>query len=298
MNFQQSKDTVISIKILVTLFYAIICVKTAWVCDDAFITLRTVDNFIHGHGLTWNPGERVQSFTHPLWLFILSSFYVFIRDAYFLTLVLSFILSMAAFGIIIWKFANGATQTLFCALALCCSRAFIDYSSSGLENPLAHVLFALYILHTYDPEEKPLPVRTLRGAVVLSLIALTRLDLVLLAAPHFCWELYSSVKHNGASWKTVLIRAVIGLSPLIVWEIVFNRLLWVSFPEYRVCKTQYRAAFNADRAAGPVLFCQLAPMGFAHAAPDILGGRHEYVLQAAEGGPLYDGNPALFFMCG
>jgi hypothetical protein len=44
---------------------------SAWLCDDAYITLRTVANFCHGLGLTWNPDERVQTYTHPLWMLAL-----------------------------------------------------------------------------------------------------------------------------------------------------------------------------------------------------------------------------------
>ncbi len=45
--------------------------------DDAYITLRTVDNFINGYGLTWNISERVQAYTHPLWMFLLSIYIFF-----------------------------------------------------------------------------------------------------------------------------------------------------------------------------------------------------------------------------
>ena len=32
-----------------------------WITEDAYISFRTIDNFLHGHGLTWNPGgERVE----------------------------------------------------------------------------------------------------------------------------------------------------------------------------------------------------------------------------------------------
>ena len=43
-----------------------------WLCDDAYISLRTVDNWVAGRGLRWNAFERVQSFTHPLWLLLLA----------------------------------------------------------------------------------------------------------------------------------------------------------------------------------------------------------------------------------
>lgn len=51
----------------------------SWVGDDAYITFRGVDNFIHGFGLRWNPVERVQAFTSPLWLLFLSPFYAVSR---------------------------------------------------------------------------------------------------------------------------------------------------------------------------------------------------------------------------
>ena len=44
--------------------FLLLALRSAWVAEDAFITLRTVDNLSHGHGPTWNAGERVQAFTH------------------------------------------------------------------------------------------------------------------------------------------------------------------------------------------------------------------------------------------
>ncbi len=39
-----------------------------FVHDDAFISLRYAQRFLAGEGLTWNDGERVEGFSHPLWL--------------------------------------------------------------------------------------------------------------------------------------------------------------------------------------------------------------------------------------
>ena len=54
--------------------FALVILQNAWLCDDAFITYRTADNLINGHGLTWNAGERVQTYTNPLWLFTIAVF--------------------------------------------------------------------------------------------------------------------------------------------------------------------------------------------------------------------------------
>src|SRR5690349_17717566 len=66
--------------------YAVLVLRTAWVGDDAFISLRTVDNFLHGYGLRWNVAERVQSFTHPLWFVLLVVANALVRDPFYATL--------------------------------------------------------------------------------------------------------------------------------------------------------------------------------------------------------------------
>lgn len=37
-----------------------VVVARAWACDDAYVTFRVIDNFIHGHGLRWNTAECVE----------------------------------------------------------------------------------------------------------------------------------------------------------------------------------------------------------------------------------------------
>jgi arabinofuranosyltransferase len=66
-SFPDGKTRAIVLAAALVLF--IVLVRTAWVSDDAYITFRTVDNVLHGYGLRWNVDSRVESFTHPLWLF-------------------------------------------------------------------------------------------------------------------------------------------------------------------------------------------------------------------------------------
>ena len=42
-----SRRLIIALAVLVL---GIVILRTAWVCDDAYISFRTVDNFVHGHG--------------------------------------------------------------------------------------------------------------------------------------------------------------------------------------------------------------------------------------------------------
>lgn len=43
-----------------------------WIADDGFINFRYVDQIRHGNGPVFNAGERVEAFTSPLWLALLS----------------------------------------------------------------------------------------------------------------------------------------------------------------------------------------------------------------------------------
>ena len=78
------------------MLYGVVLVRTAWLCDDAYITFRTVDNFINGFGMRWNIAERVQSFTHPLWMLVLSLCSFATREFYLTPMLLSIVLSFAA----------------------------------------------------------------------------------------------------------------------------------------------------------------------------------------------------------
>jgi len=69
-------------KLLVALpLFAVLLTFGAFVCDDAFITFRSADNFVRGFGLRWNVGERVQVCTSPLFALLVTVPYALVRNA-------------------------------------------------------------------------------------------------------------------------------------------------------------------------------------------------------------------------
>jgi arabinofuranosyltransferase len=86
--------------IFLILIFTVVIIKSAWVSDDAYITLRTVHNFVNGYGLVWNVGERVQAYTHPLWMLLIAAFYALTREHYFTLIGLSLLISIATFVIL------------------------------------------------------------------------------------------------------------------------------------------------------------------------------------------------------
>uniref|UniRef100_UPI0039B7927C hypothetical protein n=1 Tax=Psychrobacter maritimus TaxID=256325 RepID=UPI0039B7927C len=85
MSFYKTKKLVLPVSLLV---FAVYFLFSAWVADDAYITFRTVENLHSGYGLRWNIIERVQSYTHPLWMIHLVVGKYIIHDLYYLSLAL------------------------------------------------------------------------------------------------------------------------------------------------------------------------------------------------------------------
>lgn len=192
-------------------FFAVAALRCAWMSDDSYVTLRTVDNIIQGYGPIWNPGERVQAYTHPLWMMVLTMVYAITRDAFAPTMVVSVAISTLAVGYGARKLGGrGGYAVLFIVMAVM-SRSFVDYSTSGLENPLSHLLIALLFSAylRYDGSEEQLT----WCIVWAALLMLNRLDLALLAVPpvvDLVWR---------QPWRRSARALLVGASPLILWEL-------------------------------------------------------------------------------
>jgi len=204
---------------LIAIFLAVL-IRNAWIGDDAYITFRTVDNFVNGYGLRWNVGERVQSYTNPLWMLTLSLLYLFTRELFLTSLILSMVLSITAVSLLSFKIASAKSSALLILLILILSKAFVDYSACGLENPLSFLILA-WFFYVYSRCEF-----TPRILVILSLIAalgaLTRLDVILLFVPALGY----------AWWQVRTVRAALailaGFVPLVIWELF--SLFYYGFP--------------------------------------------------------------------
>jgi arabinofuranosyltransferase len=200
--------------------YAVVVARSAWLAEDAFITFRTVDNFISGYGLTWNVSERVQSYTHPLWMFLVSFCYLLTSEIYWTALVLSIIVSLLALTVVVVRLAASVEAAVLAVVVLTCSKAFVDYSTSGLENPLTHLLLAVflsvYLRHRCDN-------RTLLGLSLLAALGMVnRMDTALLFLPPLGYVI------GQLRTTRALGISILGLAPFFMWEL-FSLFYYGSF---------------------------------------------------------------------
>lgn len=186
-----------------------VLLSTAWVCDDAYISFRTVDNFVQGEGLVFNPGERVQAFTHPLWMLLHVPFYALTGNIYYVTIFLSLLISIGTAAVVARVVDNRLAWGLV-PLLIILSKALTEYSSSGLENPLTHLLLALFAWVLLTRRAHPRQLWHL--GLLFALLFVNRMDAILILFPALLWRFW-----EARSWRT-LGQLALGMTPILVWE--------------------------------------------------------------------------------
>ena len=199
---------IIFISLLIFLF---LLFRNSWASDDAFITLRVVTNLIHGYGPNWNGVERVQVFTHPLWMAILIPFYAVFRNPFFTLYAAGFVFSGVTVFLLLYKFIPSVWSVPLATTLLLASKAFMDYSSSGLENPLSHLLALIFLwLYLFHEDKNRLFLLTLLTALSM----LNRMDTLLVFAPAMLFEVAKSIR----DFRGTLRALVLGGLPILLWE--------------------------------------------------------------------------------
>ncbi len=192
-------------------FLLFIIVKDAWLSDDSYITFRVVSNVLRGYGFTWNTDERVQTYTHPLWMFFLSLVCFFTHEIYYSSLILSVTLSFIAVGIFSFFLARSPLLAGLGIMTLAASKSFVDFSTSGLENPLTYLLIVLFMLVFYHRQQKKHYIFLL--ALIAGLATFNRMDTILLFLPALIFVVYTM-----PGWKSAK-ALLLGFSPFLCWEI-------------------------------------------------------------------------------
>ncbi len=194
--------------------FVLTAVRNAWLCDDAYIYLRSVEQLWAGHGPVWNPGWRVQAFTSPLWFGLLALGRALLADGYLLALLLSFGLTLLTWQV--WQRALPTARARALLLAAwLVSNGFMDYTTSGLETALVYAVLGGFGVAYVRRALSPGLGEGLRGDRALNLwaglVALTRLDLLALIAPAWVYAAYAAHRagRGRAWWRAFALAALL-----------------------------------------------------------------------------------------
>ncbi len=200
--------------------FAVICGAILFgnINEDAFIIFRSIENFMHGFGLQYVIDDRSQSYTDPLWIIC----HVLLRFVFSNILYASIFFSLLCTALMLYVISRyfSATKwlvTCFIFIPLALSISFLEYSTSGLENPLSHLLAAwFFCIFFKEPSLKNISNQKIFFLSTLACLAIfNRFDTVIFyAAPLFSIAL---IRKNGFFKTSILIASA--FTPLLLWLI-------------------------------------------------------------------------------
>ncbi|NLG03042.1 MAG: hypothetical protein GX567_04320, partial [Clostridia bacterium] len=197
----------------------------AWQSDDAYHAYVMAKNLVLGNGFAYNIGERASASSCPLFTLIIAFGYFFIRKMFVVSLLICIIFSTLAYRILVRSFCKTKNQVILSFIILLGSFCFISYTTSGLENSLLFFLAALFLKY-YLSSELYTTKKLLVLAILISLIAMTRMDAVLLFIPMVLSAFL--LKRDQVSFIRAVVIGFLGLLPFICW-ILFS-LFYFGFP--------------------------------------------------------------------
>lgn len=195
----------------------VVIVRTAWISDQAVPTLRFAVNLINRVAPTLNVNERATTLVHPLWVLLIAVVTLVATNAYYAVFAVSIALSLATLWLLVWRVATSFWPAMLAGAVLILSRAYVDYSTSGFENPLSHFLLVYGVVLGFKSMSNGQHQRwTLAALTTLIALYLCRPELLLLVLP-FCavivWQ-----SHLNARRTTMLVLAAV--SPVGLWTLL------------------------------------------------------------------------------
>jgi hypothetical protein len=112
-----------------------------WIPDDAWISFRYAANLAHGNGLVFNPGERVEGYSNPLWTLLLAGASALGADIPATALWLGYLCAVALVAASLALYRRivpfDGTLQVGSAILLIASMPMLFWATSGMETMAA-----------------------------------------------------------------------------------------------------------------------------------------------------------------
>jgi len=214
--------------------------QLAWICDDAFISLRYAQNLVAGHGLVYNLGEYVEGYTNLLWTLALAAALALGAPDVASAEWLGIACYAATAGLLLRESArrtheHGAPFLPLAAGVVLVSPDFHTWASGGLETSLftALALAGMLAARRVDRDGRG----ALGAGVLLSLGVLTRPDGLIFAA-----AAAAGLRWDGRRRESWRLLAPVGLCVGVwaAWKLAYyGELLPTAFHSKSVLQPYY-----------------------------------------------------------
>ncbi len=215
-----SSRAVFSLAAICLLYLGHIWLFKGLAVDDTLITLRFVQQWVHGNGLVYNLGERVEGYSNFLWLVILAPFEWIGWD-----LILSARLVSIGFGVstlvLTWYLSRRFSRAAIAPLLLAFSAPFAAWSVSGLET-LLFTFLATLSAGLFVIEEKE--GRGWLSGVAYGALALARPEGALFASTAVAYRAWHLFRKREPPKKRDYVRLISLLAvflPYWFWRVLY-----------------------------------------------------------------------------
>lgn len=219
------------------MLFVLVVLKNAWLSDDFWIIARQVEQLFAGNGLRWNPHERMQLFTSVIG-FSLTAFGRLFTADYFINFALQAIALNGITLALLASLLKTPAKWTAAVLLLTASNSYMDFTWSGLHNPVGHALLVgviVFVKRAALVEKGPADRAAGAAAAVTAALALAALaglaplfrhDFALLAWPPALYALWRMRRSCAPRVRAAAV--VLFLLPLAAWT--GFAMLYFGFP--------------------------------------------------------------------
>lgn len=226
-------DEINKYRFISLIIFIALVVALAWQSDDAYHAYIMARNLVEGNGFVYNIGERATASSCPLFTLVIAGGYFLLRNMFISSLIVCIAFSSIAYAVITKHFCKNKNQIIMTFVILVGSVSFMSYTTAGLENCMLFMLAALFMV-VYFENETFYSGDLFKIAILISLIAMTRMDAVLIFAPMAVYVFLA--KREQVSFPRAVGIGVFGLLPFILWEVFATFYFGFPFPNTAYAK--------------------------------------------------------------
>ena len=199
-SYLEQKTTILLVILLVLL--TVLAWSNRFLQDDAFISYRYADRLAHGHGLTWNDGERIEGYSNFLWVLLLSGAISVGLSPVSTSTALglcAFVISLLYTYKLAEEILRSRTLAIGAVVLLGTNYTFSSYATGGLETQCVTALGVLIAYCYFDSvtmNHWAIP-RLVAIGLLATAMALTRLDSLIVGGLILMLTVISFSKHSA-----------------------------------------------------------------------------------------------------
>jgi arabinofuranosyltransferase len=222
----------VSLLVVLILLFLYSFLSRIWVAEDAYITFRHIQNFLNNYGLTFNINERIEGFTHPLWVIFLIILAKLDFSLHFGSLLLGCFFTILGMGLLIyhfiikiykWDYYN--KTILIIPIFFIIHDGFRSFWTSGLEFSLTFFLISLFLILNANKElTKPE-----YNAIIFAFLYLTRPELGILFVYYGIYYFIIHIKRKN--FFNLFIIVLKFTTPFILITGLYHLFRWFYYHE-------------------------------------------------------------------